>query len=619
MSLGLLAKDSMQDLASLADASSSNSIGSTVSEKSNSQTKKQNPAAPSKPQTPTSSPPTGRYSGFSSAYHDQNYYADHAYYDALQTNGSQELIQKPPNGFWQSLLPCLFPWTAEQHSGSRSNFLTQDSLDYSVAETEKENEKNIVRTPSTENDDISIGTTGSDAFGEKLSSKERQAVLARLGLAQPDTPPTSKDSTPISNDSSESSSSEKRRGLLSDLPHCDPLQQPSEAEAKPLKGILKRAVPKQPEGPEDDSISSNKNPDRRNSQSQGTRRSLFPQVSYEFTSDQKKSKKSVAFAPMARVVTVKSKNEMNSIEKGRIWWQKADYDDFRKTGRIITKAMMEGGTELWLNSARASYKTNGGEAKTNQETGDMITATGDKWWHKFGHSRRGLEHVVSMEEGRQRQLNVRTAIRSVLDEQTRQQLYNRVDAEKLRMVSLNYTSWARDLALASGASDADAVKSSFSEERKSREFYLLKLARNVGKTTSTSRHVPQFMQPALGIKPAQVATPLKLDQHTNTQIRFRMQSQLVDRPKAVVNGGNKATNNKISTPTSPTSTATCEPIHDHSSAGSGEAGSEERKDEQSMAQRAAGFTAKNSEKVDMAAVLSGMGAVPQSSHVVSTA
>jgi hypothetical protein len=39
------------------------------------------------------------------------------------------------------------------------------------------------RTLSKDEDEVS---TESDIFGEKLSDKERQAVLARLGLAQPD-------------------------------------------------------------------------------------------------------------------------------------------------------------------------------------------------------------------------------------------------------------------------------------------------------------------------------------------------------------------------------------------------------------------------------------------------
>ena len=140
------------------------------------------------------------------------------------------------------------------------------------------------------------------------------------------------------------------------------------------------------------------------------RRSLFP--SYESRS-KPGTTNSVSFAPMAWVVTVKSKNDMVAQEKSDIWWQRSDYEDFRKTGRIITRAMLEGGSKIWLASNESSWKKNKDKKKNkntgdhvdespeSSESGDTISATGDKWWHKFGHSRRGLEHVVLIDEGRQ--------------------------------------------------------------------------------------------------------------------------------------------------------------------------------------------------------------------------
>ena len=35
------------------------------------------------------------------------------------------------------------------------------------------------------------------------------------------------------------------------------------------------------------------------------------------------------------------------------WWQKCDYDEFKKAGRIISKAMECGGSEVWLTSSNA--------------------------------------------------------------------------------------------------------------------------------------------------------------------------------------------------------------------------------------------------------------------------
>jgi hypothetical protein len=285
---------------------------------------------------------------------------------------------------------------------------------------------------------------------------------------------------------------------------------------------------------------------------------------------------------MARVITVKSKNDMVDDEKADVWWRRSDYEDFRRTGRIITRAMLEGGSEIWLASNNDSL------SKGSTKTGDLIKETGDKWWHKFGHSRRGLEHVVSVEEGRQRQANVKNAIRSVLEEQARQRMYNRIDPEKLRNVSLHHTLWARDLALASGASDADAVESSFAADRRSREFYLIKLARNSPiQSVQKGLHVPQFMQTPTGVharQPSAVRGPpilqQRLDANTAAQIQFR-------RHKVAVAPPEKRESNE-----------SCEPVHDPTS--------EEKTTKERLKHQAAGFSADGG-TADMAAVLSGMG------------
>jgi hypothetical protein len=73
-----------------------------------------------------------------------------------------------------------------------------------------------------------------------------------------------------------------------------------------------------------------------------------------------------------------------------------------------------------------------------------------------------LEHVVLIDEGRHRQMNVKSAIPALLDEQARQTMYRKVSIssisssnttnpeEKLRNPSLHHTQWTRDLALAAG-------------------------------------------------------------------------------------------------------------------------------------------------------------------------
>jgi hypothetical protein len=165
-----------------------------------------------------------------------------------------------------------------------------------------------------------------------------------------------------------------------------------------------------------------------------------------------------------------------------------------KTGRIIAKAMLQGGSEIWLSSNNAwekraqknkatqnrspeydeALRKYVGEQHAGLDPAEEASAEdyGSKWWCKFGHSRRGLEHVASMDEGRHRQRNVNSAMRHILDEQRSQRLNHRRDPVKLAKVALQYTSWARDLALAAGASDADAVRTNFSRSAKDRGHYL---------------------------------------------------------------------------------------------------------------------------------------------------
>jgi hypothetical protein len=506
---------------------------------------------------PSTTSYSAQYAGFRTDYYQTQYNNDHDSYApviVLDTQNQQPLFPK--------LLYCLFPWmnTTPHLSENRSESFQPDSY---------EQDTGLASAKTTgvaaEEDENSNGSSkGSDVFGEKLSDKERQAVLARLGMAQPDS------------DTSENSSTERKgekKGLLNGIATYD--TSPVANNEGKLKGILKRSFT-------DFSAS---NQQTKNNQSQDLesqkgprRRSLFPS-SYVANLKTANQLNHVMFAPMARVVTVKSKNDMTKQDKADIWWQRPDYEDFRKTGRIITKAMLTGGSEIWLHST---------SAKKSSESGDMSpTTTGDKWWHKFGHTRRGLEHVVSTEEGRDRQINVRNAIHAILEEQTRQKAYKREDPDKLRIVALNHTSWARDLSLAAGASDADAVKTSFAEDRKSREFFLLKMARV---KANPSRTLPSFMKPVTHTKKDSMASPrrlheqVRLDANTAAQICFR-----------------RRTTNANGSTAPPSRKESSEPIRDR-----------DPEEGESLAHRAAGFLV-NGERVDMAAALAGMGAVAQES------
>jgi len=193
---------------------------------------------------------------------------------------------------------------------------------------------------------------------------------------------------------------------------------------------------------------------------------------------------------------------MSEFEKRDIWWQRSDYDDFKKAGRIITQAMLQGGSEIWLQTSNAwgrkqssqhngDGKVQGTDAykkalknfgiaidSNDDEAKEDDNDVGSKWWCKFGHSRRGLEHVVSIEEGRQRQRNVVNSVQAVMAEQRKQRITKK-DPQRIAAVSMLHTSWARDLALAAGAADAEAVRSQFNMRAKSRISYLQTTLRNL--------------------------------------------------------------------------------------------------------------------------------------------
>ena len=211
---------------------------------------------------------------------------------------------------------------------------------------------------------------------------------------------------------------------------------------------------------------------------------------------------------------------------------------------------MEGGSEIWLQTSNvwgkkqlqsfSSQPSNSAECSralkkygvvVNHDTGDETTNENDfgyKWWCKFGHSRRGLEYILSIEEGRQRQRSVTNAVRSILDEQRRQKLTRTKDPKKLSLVSMQYTTWARDLALAAGRADAEAVRSNFDAKAKSRFHYLhTGLKGNIGtlgvlnKSNFSSRQCASFIFSANPTAMAEI-----LDANTTSSIMLRQHTKM---------------------------------------------------------------------------------------------
>lgn len=195
------------------------------------------------------------------------------------------------------------------------------------------------------------------------------------------------------------------------------------------------------------------------------RRSIIPQVlQYHHHQDnddvrRRKQQRRVRFDTMARSITIQSRHNMTPEELSLIWYSRADYESFKKTGRVIAQAMLNGGSEIWLlNSSRNNATIN----SNNTETIEYYNK--NKWWCKFGHSRRGLEHIADIEEGRLRQKSVQNAVEAVMNEQRKQSMANLKDPIKLARISQQYTKWAKELAMVAGLSDAEAVRSKFKEE-----------------------------------------------------------------------------------------------------------------------------------------------------------
>jgi hypothetical protein len=324
------------------------------------------------------------------------------------------------------------------------------------------------------------------------------------------------------------------------------------------------------------------------------RRQLFPST-YQSTTKIDKNLK-VDFSPMARMVTIDSSKEMTHEEKADVWWQHPDYEEFRKTARMVAKAMLEGGSEIWLASNQSWQVPNQNHTATLQSAYSLSKRPDNstteklnkieryedmrsKWWCRFGHSRRGLEHVASVREGRQRQSNNQASVRAVVREYQQQKVFRRQDAEKLRSTSIQHTSWARDLAKAAGAADADAVLTDFNDaSRKTREFYLRQYSE--GNAALYKMDAPDFIQSIISKQmPDRI-----FDANTSSQIRMRRENE----KKAA----------RISQSATPGTSAT-------------DAQEEAEKifaKEESMAKRAAGF-ANGEEAANMAAVLSGMGPI----------
>lgn len=407
------------------------------------------------------------------------------------------------------------------------------------------------------------------------------------------------------------------------------------------------------------------------------RRALFPT---SYSKKGSKKEKYVSWSPYARCAKMECLN-LTEKEKSEMWWQKSDYDDFAKVGRIISKAMLAGGSEIWLRSksppssprksgtidtdsdkisnVNTSPATTKGDtmiesspslslslssssnivnpqqplhhncnttSKSSSNSQDFYQIR-DKWWCNFGHSRRGLEHVASNAEGRQRHLNARSAVRSVMEEQQRQRMFlpkGYSDVDKFRTVYLKETHWARVLARAAGGSDADAVTTNFDDSRrKPREFYLKKhLDDNSDHYVSTSNEMilPIFMNVVTASTSKNAlhsSKKLNLDANTASQIRFRKSQRIPStsssklqekneksKGKAKTKIAKKFANRELSAVVHEEKKSEHDDVNDNDDASSSSSSTEDSSS--SLAKMAAGWGIDESQE-DMSSVLIGMG------------
>lgn len=243
-------------------------------------------------------------------------------------------------------------------------------------------------------------------------------------------------------------------------------------------------------------------------------------------------KRRVHFSPLKSVVSICPLDCMTSKERKSVWWQAADFDHFKNSITILSKQTEEKSScNTWLVWSRTTTKSSGKayKATSNSSKGKATlaspkapnkkmvrqsstvrqrkktTSVNEKsaWWHKYGDSRRGLEKYASAMQAKQSMEVYKEAIHRVFDEQKHQKSLLRrhrpTGDEELARVYREYTGWARDLALAAAASDADALRTGFDDsKRKSREYFLLKQVYMNG--MKIHRHIPAFMIPT-GVKP----------------------------------------------------------------------------------------------------------------------
>ena len=66
---------------------------------------------------------------------------------------------------------------------------------------------------------------------------------------------------------------------------------------------------------------------------------------------------SPSFSPYARVLAIESQKDLSEEEKNDIWWQKSDYEEFRKATTKLVQTMMNENIHGWLGCHKGESST----------------------------------------------------------------------------------------------------------------------------------------------------------------------------------------------------------------------------------------------------------------------
>lgn len=217
----------------------------------------------------------------------------------------------------------------------------------------------------------------------------------------------------------------------------------------------------------------------------------------------KSNNRKVYFNELKRVLHVR---KFTTQESKEIWYQREDFEYFRSEMTLLVQEDQASRelAEVWLEAHENGRGTRQSSSigSSGEEESSIVGRTHSRyqWYHQYNHSRRGLERYASPGQARQILASYKVAVQKVLGEQHRQRLLSCLclpgsqNADRIAKVYIEYTAWSRDLALAAGASDADAVRTNFDDDKRhTREYFMLKQVVACG--FKVHKHMPQFMYP----------------------------------------------------------------------------------------------------------------------------